>query len=84
MDECDVLVTQYRSGKAYFKVYHLFNSEVQNYLTVIATQAARPSRPILIGNLSWMFHVDASGTLSNPHDSLLWYPVPRGGHSWLQ
>jgi len=50
-----------------------------NHLTVIAILAARSSRPILIGNLSWMFHVDASGTLGNPHDSLLWYPVPRGG-----
>ncbi|KAG1727036.1 hypothetical protein EDB19DRAFT_1643230 [Suillus lakei] len=60
VDECDVFVTRYRSGKAYFK-------------------AARSSRPILIGNLTWMFHVDASGTLSDPHDSLLWYPVPRGG-----
>ncbi|KAG1847384.1 hypothetical protein F4604DRAFT_1594505 [Suillus subluteus] len=60
VDECDVFVTRYRSGKAYFK-------------------AARSSRPILIGNLTWMFHVDASGTLNDPHDSLLWYPVPRGG-----
>ncbi|KAG0699519.1 hypothetical protein DFH29DRAFT_1070645 [Suillus ampliporus] len=60
VDECDVFVTRYRSGKAYFKV-------------------ARSSRPILIGNLSWMFHVDASGTLNDPRDSLLWYPVPRGG-----
>ncbi|KAG2338757.1 hypothetical protein BDR05DRAFT_918059 [Suillus weaverae] len=60
VDECDVFVTRYRSGNAYFK-------------------AARSSRPILIGNLTWMFHVDASGTLNNPHDSLLWYPVPRGG-----
>ncbi|OAX40254.1 hypothetical protein K503DRAFT_714884 [Rhizopogon vinicolor AM-OR11-026] len=42
-------------------------------------KAARSSRPILIGNLSWVFHVDASGTLNDPHDSLLWYPVPRGG-----
>ncbi|KAG1767131.1 hypothetical protein EDD22DRAFT_876793 [Suillus occidentalis] len=60
VDESDVFVTRYRSGKAYFK-------------------AARSSRPILIGNLTWMFHVDASGTLNDPHDSLLWYPVPRGG-----
>ncbi|KAG2126475.1 hypothetical protein BD769DRAFT_1357854 [Suillus cothurnatus] len=60
VDECDVFVTRYRSGKAYFK-------------------AARSSRPILIGNLTWMFHVDASSTLNDPHDSLLWYPVPRGG-----
>ncbi|KAG2140533.1 uncharacterized protein EDB93DRAFT_1161734 [Suillus bovinus] len=60
VDECDVFVTRYRSGKAYFK-------------------AARSSRPILVGNLTWMFHVDASGTLNDPHDSLLWYPVPRGG-----
>lgn len=60
VDECDVFVTRYRSGKAYFK-------------------AARSTRPILIGNLTWMFHVDASGTLNDPHDSLLWYPVPRGG-----
>ncbi|KAG2357386.1 hypothetical protein BDR07DRAFT_1363282 [Suillus spraguei] len=60
VDECDVFVTRYRSGKAYFK-------------------AARSSRPILIGNLTWMFHVDASGTLNDPHDSLLWYPVPKGG-----
>jgi hypothetical protein len=26
-----------------------------------------------------MFHVDAYGTLNDLHDSLLWYPVPRGG-----
>ncbi|KAG1786369.1 uncharacterized protein HD556DRAFT_1248380 [Suillus plorans] len=60
VDECDVFVTRYRSGKAYFK-------------------AARSPRPILIGNLTWMFHVDASGMLNDPHESLLWYPVPRGG-----
>jgi hypothetical protein len=29
VDECDVFVTRYRSGKAYFKVYFLFDSGVK-------------------------------------------------------
>ncbi|KAH0826410.1 hypothetical protein J3R83DRAFT_5383 [Lanmaoa asiatica] len=58
VDECDVLITRWRSGKSYFK-------------------AARAS--LLIGNLSWLFSVESSGTLHSPLDSLLWYPTPRGG-----
>ncbi|KAI6157358.1 hypothetical protein BKA82DRAFT_1000669 [Pisolithus tinctorius] len=58
VDTCDVFVTRWRSGKAYFK-------------------AARASR--LIGTLTWLFNVESSGTLHSPLDSLLWYPVPRGG-----
>ncbi|KAL4080140.1 hypothetical protein V8B97DRAFT_700237 [Scleroderma yunnanense] len=57
--ECDVFVTRWRSGRAYFK-------------------AARSST-ILIGTLTWLFSVESSGTLHSPLDSLLWYPVPRGG-----
>ncbi|KAF9237240.1 hypothetical protein BU15DRAFT_76142 [Melanogaster broomeanus] len=62
VDECDVLVTRWRSGKAYFK-------------------AARAS--LLIGTLTWLFSVESSGTLHSPLDSLLWYPVPRGGIAGL-
>ncbi|KIK27824.1 hypothetical protein PISMIDRAFT_7822 [Pisolithus microcarpus 441] len=58
VDMCDVFVTRWRSGKAYFK-------------------AARASR--LIGTLTWLFSVESTGTLHSPLDSLLWYPVPRGG-----
>ncbi|KAI6032733.1 hypothetical protein F5J12DRAFT_712976 [Pisolithus orientalis] len=58
VDTCDVFVTRWRSGRAYFK-------------------AARASR--LIGTLTWLFNVESSGTLHSPLDSLLWYPVPRGG-----
>ncbi|KIK88110.1 hypothetical protein PAXRUDRAFT_802378 [Paxillus rubicundulus Ve08.2h10] len=58
VDECDVLITRWRSGKAYFK-------------------AVRAS--LLIGTLTWLFGVESSGTLHSPLDSLLWYPVPRGG-----
>ncbi|KAI6044605.1 hypothetical protein EDC04DRAFT_2936196, partial [Pisolithus marmoratus] len=58
VDLCDVFVTRWRSGKAYFK-------------------AARAS--CLIGTLTWLFSVESSGTLHSPLDSLLWYPIPRGG-----
>ncbi|KAF8841436.1 hypothetical protein BDN67DRAFT_980341 [Paxillus ammoniavirescens] len=58
VDECDILVTRWRSGKAYFK-------------------AVRAS--LIIGTLTWLFGVESSGTLHSPLDSLLWYPVPRGG-----
>ncbi|KAF9231646.1 BRCT domain-containing protein, partial [Melanogaster broomeanus] len=62
VDECDVLVTRWRSGKAYFK-------------------AARAS--LLIGTLTWLFSIESRGTLHSPLDSLLWYPIPRGGIAGL-
>ncbi|KAH7883429.1 hypothetical protein F5I97DRAFT_1905100 [Phlebopus sp. FC_14] len=62
VDKCDVLVTRWRSGRAYLK-------------------AVRAS--LLIGTLTWLFSVESSGTLHSPLDSLLWYPVPRGGVAGL-
>lgn len=80
---CDVFVTRWRSGKAYFKVLAdlvsaYFPLPPNRILILLYSQAARSST-ILIGTLTWLFSVESSGTLHSPLDSLLWYPVPRGG-----
>jgi hypothetical protein len=76
VDECDVLVTRWRSGKSYFKVLKALLI-IMPYSHILLVQAARAS--VLIGTLGWLFSVESSGTLHSPLDSLLWYPTPRGG-----
>ncbi|KAG6916328.1 hypothetical protein DXG01_007310 [Tephrocybe rancida] len=63
VDECDVFVTRFRSGRAYAQ------------RPQVVRQAVRQAKTI--GTLPWVFHVHSIGTLSPPMDQLLWYPIPK-------
>lgn len=73
VDECDILITRWRSGRSYGRVcsksFVLFN------MTHVHHQAFRLHKTI--GTMAWLYHVESSGQTPRPVDQLLHYPVPR-------
>ncbi|KAG6888376.1 hypothetical protein C0995_008814 [Termitomyces sp. Mi166 len=73
VDECDVFVTRFRSGKAYVQACFSHHIILPCYSDIF--KAVRQNKTI--GTLPWVFHVHSTGTLSPPMDQLLWYPIPK-------
>lgn len=72
----DVLIARYRWGDLYVQV---------NFLWSLGVFKTRPISLIfqgvngrkLIGSLTWLFHVESTGTIGTPTAQLLHYPIPK-------
>ncbi|KAJ7132847.1 hypothetical protein C8R43DRAFT_652591 [Mycena crocata] len=74
LNSCDVFVTRYRTGPAFFKVCSLSSSLGVVYLTPFEAWRADKT----IGTLSWLLNVQFTGIRSSPMDQLLHFPIPPG------
>lgn len=73
VEDVDVLITKFRAGAAYFKVISLHHKmcSLANHL-----HQALKRTGVIVGNLSWLFHVQTIRTIPPPTDQLLHYPIP--------
>ncbi|KAL0579150.1 regulator of Ty1 Transposition [Marasmius crinis-equi] len=72
IDDCDIFITRFRNGAAYFKACS--PTFVLGLSTDIFCKAVRARKTV--GTLQWLFHVQLTGVLSRPLDQLLHYPHP--------
>jgi hypothetical protein len=76
VDAFDVLIARHRWGTLYTEVNCRFIMVVLNRGPVADSVQGVSGRK-LIGSLTWLFHVQSTGTIGTPTAQLLHYPIPK-------